>query len=74
MSEQEIPKITVSMDKFKKVYKAIKETKVKEVTFEYIIASLFPDIANNIKEELKLQYTLGYAAGLKANEENKTED
>lgn len=74
MSEQEIPKITVSMDKFKKVYKAIKQTNAKEVTFEYIVASLFPDVANNIKEEIRRQYTLGYTAGLNANKENETED
>ena len=69
--ESEIPKITVDFRTFKKVYQAIKKTGAKEVTFEYIIGSCFPDIANNIKQELRRQYTIGYTEGLQDAEVQK---
>lgn len=36
-----------------------------EVSFEFIIASLFPTCWNNIQEAMHHQYTLGYIAGTK---------
>lgn len=72
--EPEIPKITVDFKTFQKVYQAAKKAKLKEVTFEFIIASCFPDIANNIKQELRRQHACGYTEGFKAAEaENHTE-
>jgi tRNA U54 and U55 pseudouridine synthase Pus10 len=70
MSE-EIPKITVDFEKFKKVYKAAKQAKVKEVSFEYVVGSLFPNIIDNIKEEIRHQHALGYAEGLKEGQTNE---
>lgn len=40
-----------------------------EISFEYVIASLFPNIYDNIINELKRQYTLGYIEGQKSNQE-----
>ena len=65
MSETKIPKIVVDFDTFKKLYKATKQAKVKEVSFEFIVGSLFPHVIDNIKEELRRQYTIGYTEGLK---------
>lgn len=69
MSEVEIPKNTVTFDKFKQFYKAVKQAKVKELSFEFIVGSLFPHITTNIKEELRRQHALGYAEGLAAEKE-----
>lgn len=59
----EQPKVTI--EKLGKVYKAAKKIGIKEVTFEYLVGSCFPNIMNNIKEEMRRQYTEGYANGLK---------
>ena len=46
-----------------------------EVSFEFVIASLFPTCWNNIQDALKHQYTLGYIAGMKeCSSFNTTED
>lgn len=71
MSEAKIPKVVVDFDTFKKLYKATKQAKVKEVSFEFVVGSLFPHVIDNIKEELRLQYTLGYAEGLKEGQTHK---
>ena len=65
MSETEIPKVTVDFETFKKFYKATKQAIVKEVSFEFVVGSLFPHVIDNIKEELRLQHAAGYAEGLK---------
>lgn len=67
--------ITVKRKTLDKVYKAIKKHEMKEITFEFLVGSCFPDIMNNIKEEMRRQYTLGYAEGLKtqASEQNSEE-
>ena len=64
---EDINKIEVR--RLSKMCKLLKDRGIKEVTFEFVVGSLFPKAYKNIKEELKRQYTLGYAAGLK---ENKT--
>jgi len=58
-------RITVSFEKLEKIYKRLKKDKVKEVSFEFLVGSCFPHIMHNIKEEMKRQYTMGYAEGLK---------
>ena len=63
-------KITVSREKFNKVYEIIKKQKLKEISFEFLVGSCFPDVMNNIKEEMRRQHAQGYAEGLKANEED----
>lgn len=40
-----------------------------EIGFEYVIASLFPTVYDNIINEIKKQYTLGYIEGQKSIEE-----
>lgn len=42
-----------------------------QISFEYIMTNLFPSIYNNILDELKKQYTLGYIAG---REDKNNED
>lgn len=34
------------------------------IPFTFIIASLFPNIWNNIQEEMKTQFTRGYSEGI----------
>ena len=61
-------KITVKYGLLKKLIKAIEKTNPTDETdlsFEFIVGSLFPDIMNKIKQEIRFQYTMGYAAGLK---------
>ena len=65
--------IVVSRENFNKVAKAIQKHNMKEITFEFIVGSCFPDIMKNIKEEMRRQYTLGYAEGLKRGELNDDE-
>ena len=71
MSETKIPKVTVELDKLRRVYKAAKQANVKEVSFEYVVGSLFPHVIDNIKEELRLQHATGYAEGLKEEREDE---
>ena len=58
-------RITVKREKLDKVYEQIKKHKMKEVSFEFLVASCFPHIFENIKEEMRRQYTLGYIDGQK---------
>lgn len=61
--------ITVKYGKLKKMTDKLNQMGMKaedEVTFEFIVGSLFPDIMNNIKEEMKRQHAQGYAEGLNA--------
>ena len=59
----------VETKKIEGMYGVLKDNNIEEASFEFVIGSLFPKVYENIKEELRLQYTLGYTAGLK---ENKT--
>lgn len=61
-------KITVKYGMLKKIMKQLKQMNFKdndEVSFEFLIGSCFPDVYNNIKEEMKRQHAMGYAEGLK---------
>ena len=65
-----IPSIYIS--DLEKLTKKIRQTvgeQDAEVTFEFIIASLFPTSWNNIQSSLNYQYTLGYIQGCKDKEE-----
>ena len=57
--------ITVDKKTFDKMANAINKHNMKEITFEFIVGSCFPHIMNNIKEEMRRQYTLGYIEGQK---------
>ena len=47
------------------------KAKLKELRFELVVGSLFPDVMNNIKEEMRRQHALGYTEGLKENEKQE---
>jgi hypothetical protein len=58
-------KLTVKFETFEKIYKILKAKDTQEVSFEFLIASCFPHVLDNIKEEMRRQYTEGYVNGLK---------
>ena len=60
-----IDDLHVSYEKFQKIYKKAKELNMKEISFEFLVGSCFPKALENIKEEMRRQYTLGYADGQK---------
>ena len=66
-----IDDLKVDAKKLHKIDKIIKDTNMKEVSFEFLIGSCFPKALQNIKEEMRRQYTLGYTAGLKENEKQE---
>lgn len=66
--------ITVSFEKLKKIVKVLEDKGMKkddQVSFEFIVGSLFPYILDNIKKEMQKQHALGYAEGLNASKEKK---
>ena len=65
-----IDDLKIDIDKFNKIVKAIKKSEMKEVSFEFLIGSCFPKAMNNITEEMRRQYTLGYTTGLKEREDD----
>lgn len=60
-----IDDLHVSYERFHKLHKKAKELNMKELSFEFIVGSCFPKALENIKEEMRRQYTLGYTEGLK---------
>jgi len=60
-----IDDLHISYEKFHKIYKAVKDHKMKEISFEFLVGSCFPKAMENIKEEMRRQYTLGYIEGQK---------
>lgn len=63
---------TVKLDKLEKIIKNIKdsstlESKDIDLSFEFICASLFPDVFNNIKNVMTKQYIEGYESGQNLN-------
>ena len=62
----EIPNVYANdLEKLAKKIYSVTGNERTEVSFEFIIASLFPTCWNNIQKALKHQYTLGYIAGTK---------
>ena len=66
-----IDNLKVDAKKLHKIDKIVKDTNMKEVSFEFLVGSCFPKALQNIKEEMRRQYTLGYTEGLKENEKQK---
>ena len=60
-----IDDLKIDIEKFNKVVKAIKKSNMKEVSFEFLVGSCFPKALENVKEEMRRQYTLGYIEGQK---------
>ena len=63
-----IDDLKIDVEKLNKMVRAIKKTGIKEVSFEFLVGSCFPRALENIKEEMRRQYTLGYIAGQKEGE------
>ena len=64
-----IDDLKIDIEKFNKIVKAIRKNNMKEVSFEFLVGSCFPKALENIKAEMRRQYTLGYAEGQKAGKE-----
>lgn len=62
-------KITTKMETLTKVYKILKKNNIEEVSFEFLVGSCFPNVMDNIKEEMRRQYTMGYVEGQKDRSE-----
>ena len=60
-----IDDLKIDIEKFNNVVKAIRKNNMKEVSFEFLVGSCFPKALENIKQEMRRQYTLGYAEGQK---------
>ena len=73
--ETGVPNVYVSdLEKLAKKIRSVTGEKNVEVTFEFIIASLFPTSWNNIQSELTRQYTLGYIQGQKDQEQTQKQN
>lgn len=66
--------LVIEYKKFKQVYQAIKDHNIKEISFEFLVGSCFPNALQNIKEEMRRQYTLGYTEGLKEGKQSNEEE
>ena len=51
-----------------KIVRQLKKDKIKEVSFEFLVGSCFPNALENVKVELRKQHALGYAEGLKESQ------
>ena len=60
-----IDDLKVEAKKLHKINKIVKDNNMKEVSFEFLVGSCFPNALQNIKEEMRRHYTLGYTEGLK---------
>ena len=58
--------MTVSKERFQKVSEVIENFDGKEISFSFLIGSLFPDAWKNIQQALKDEHIKGY---LEAKEE-----
>ena len=64
-------KITVEYKTLKKITDILNKRGTKpndEVSFEFVVGSLFPHVLENIKEEMRHQYTQGYMDGMEGKE------
>jgi hypothetical protein len=62
--------ITTSFEDLEHVYQLAKKRNLDEIRFEFIMSALFPDIYQNIKEEMMHQHALGFAEGQKSKEQD----
>lgn len=59
--------LKVKTDFLAKILKELKNRKVDEVSFEFLIGSCFPTVMDNIKNEMRRQHAMGYAEGLRGS-------
>lgn len=64
--------ITVETAFLRKMVEMLERREESQATFEFLVGSCFPDIMNNIKDEMRRQYTLGYIQGKKETENINT--
>lgn len=64
-----IDDLKIDIERFNKIVKAIRRNEMKEISFEFLVGSCFPKVMDNIREEMRRQYTLGYTTGLKEGKE-----
>ena len=70
--ETNVPSVYVSdLEKLAERVRKVTGEENVEVSFEFIIASLFPTSWNNIQSALTHQYTLGYIQGQKDEQEER---
>lgn len=70
--ETKVPSVYVSdLEKLAERIRKNTEEQDVEVSFEFIIASLFPTSWKNIQDALTHQYTLGYIQGQKDEQEER---
>jgi hypothetical protein len=68
--ETNVPPVYVSdLEKLTERIRKVTGEENVEVSFEFVIASLFPTSWNNIQNALTHQYTLGYIQGQKDEQE-----
>ena len=58
--------MTVSKERFQKISKVVENFDSEEISFSFLIGSLFPDAWKNIQQALKDEHIKGY---LEAKEE-----
>ena len=69
-----IDDLKVETKKLHSMVKKLKKNDIEEVSFEFLMASCFPKVFYNIKEEMRAQYTQGYVAGLEDNKKNNEKE
>ena len=58
---------SITFEKLKKIINKLEKDNIKSdtpISFEFLISSCFPNIYENMKKEMTLQYIEGYKAGL----------
>ena len=55
----------VRVDKIIRMCKVLADNGYEEASFEFVIGSLFSEVYENVKEELRQQYTQGFLDGQK---------
>ena len=67
--------ITVDFKKIKKIVQVLKDNGTNnsdQVSFEFIVGSLFPEIYDNIKQKLMQAHAQGYAEGLRDSKKGQS--
>lgn len=61
----------VKVDKIVRMCKVLEDNGYEEASFEFVIGSLFSKVYENVKEELRQQYTQGFLDGQKRRKRKK---
>ena len=55
----------VKVNKIIRMCQALEDSGCEEASFEFVIGSLFSEVYENVREELRQQYTQGFLDGQK---------